>query len=140
VYGGEFLAVLNTPKADAAWKWVSFLGDSPQMKWFAAQLGRYVSNDVVLSDPEIKKNALLQLTSKAFESAVPESPFLVDLPEQFFQPMADNGSLVMFGKETPQQAAKNAIDQMNQECSTYDQHSFLHSGVGQLHLAISYYH
>jgi multiple sugar transport system substrate-binding protein len=117
VYGGEFLAVMNTPKADAAWKWVSFLGDSPQMKRFAARLGRYVSNDVVLNDPEIKSNALLQLTSKAFEFGVPESPFLVDLPEQFFQPMADNGSLVMFGKETPQQAAKNAIDQMNQALS-----------------------
>ncbi len=114
VYGGEFLAVLRTAKADAAWKWASFLADSAQMKRFAAGLGRYVSNDIVLADPKIKNNALVQLTSKAFETAVPESPFMVDLPEQFFQPMADNGSLILLGKETPQQAAKSAIDQMNQ--------------------------
>ena len=114
VYGGEFIAVLKTPKADAAWKWAAFLADSAQMKRFASGIGRYVSNDVVLADPEIKTNALLQLTSRAFETAVPESPFMVDLPEQFFQPMADNGTLILLGKETPQQAAKNAIDQMNQ--------------------------
>ncbi len=113
VYGGEFLAVLRTPKTDPAWKWASFLADSAQMKRFAAGLGRFVSNDVVLADPEIKKNALLQLTAKAFDTAVPESPLMVDLPEQLFQPMADNGTLILLGKETPQQAAKNAIDQMN---------------------------
>jgi multiple sugar transport system substrate-binding protein len=60
VYGGEFLAVLRTAKTDAAWKWASFLADSAQMKRFAAGLGRYVSNDVVLADPQIKNNALLQ--------------------------------------------------------------------------------
>ncbi|MBV8816684.1 MAG: extracellular solute-binding protein [Verrucomicrobia bacterium] len=114
VYGGEFLAVLKTTKTDSAWKWASFLADAPQMKRFAAGIGRYVSNDVVLADPEIKNNALLQLTSKAFESAVPEVPLMADLPEQFLQPMADNGTLILLGKETPQQAAKNAIDQMNQ--------------------------
>jgi multiple sugar transport system substrate-binding protein len=113
VYGGEFLAVLKTPKADAAWKWASFLADAPQMKRFAAGIGRFVSNDVVLADPEIQKNVLLQLTAKAFDTAVPESPFMVALPEQLFQPMADNGTLILLGKETPQQAAKNAIDQMN---------------------------
>jgi multiple sugar transport system substrate-binding protein len=114
VYGGEFLAVLKTNKADAAWKWASFLADAPQMKRFAAGLGRFVSNEVVLADPEIQKNALLQLTSKAFATAVPESPLMAELPEQFFQPMADNGNLILLGKETPQQAAKNTIDQMNQ--------------------------
>jgi multiple sugar transport system substrate-binding protein len=114
VYGGEFLAVLKTAKADSAWKWASFLADTAQMKRFAAGIGRYVSNDVVLADPEIKNNALLQLTSKAFETAVPEIPLMADLPEQFLQPMADNGTLILLGKETPQQAAKNAIDQMNQ--------------------------
>jgi len=114
VYGGEFLAVLKTNKADAAWKWASFLADAAQMKRFAAGIGRYVSNDVVLADPEIKKNALLQLTSKAFATAVPEVPLMADLPEQFLQPMADNGTLILLGKQTPQQAAKNAIDQMNQ--------------------------
>jgi maltose-binding protein MalE len=67
-----------------------------------------------LADPEIKKNALLQLTAKAFATAVPESPLMAELPEQFFQPMADNGNLILLGKETPQQAAKNTIDQMNQ--------------------------
>jgi multiple sugar transport system substrate-binding protein len=114
VYGGEFLAVLKTNKADAAWKWASFLADAPQMKRFAAGLGRFVSNEVVLADPGIQKNALLQLTAKAFANAVPESPLMAELPEQFFQPMADNGNLVLLGKETPQQAAKNTIDQMNQ--------------------------
>jgi multiple sugar transport system substrate-binding protein len=119
VYGGEFVAVLKTAKADAAWKWASFLADSAQMKRFAAGLGRYVSNDAVLADPEIKNNPLLQLTAKAFDTAVPESPFMVDLPEQFFQPMADNGSLILLGKETPPQAAKNAIDQMNKALQNY---------------------
>jgi multiple sugar transport system substrate-binding protein len=113
VYGGELLAVLNTPKADAAWKWASFLADAPQMKRFAAGLGRYVSNDVVLADPEIKTNALLQVTSQSFATSVPESPFMVDLPEQFFQPMSDSGSLVMLGKASPEEGAKNAVNQMN---------------------------
>jgi maltose-binding protein MalE len=110
---------LKTAKADAAWKWASFLADSAQMKRFAAGLGRYVSNDAVLADPEIKNNPLLQLTAKAFDTAVPESPFMVDLPEQFFEPMADNGSLILLGKETPPQAAKNAIDQMNKALQNY---------------------
>ena len=44
---------------------------------------------------------------------------MVDLPEQLFQPMADNGTLILLGKETPQQAAKNAIDQMNKALQNY---------------------
>jgi multiple sugar transport system substrate-binding protein len=113
IMGGEFIAIMPGPTADAAWKWAAYLTDGPQMTRLAAVLGRFVGNEVALQDPEVQKNSMVQLTAEATQQAVIELPLFVKLPENYLNPVSDYGLLVAQGKLTPEEAAAQAIQAIN---------------------------
>jgi maltose-binding protein MalE len=112
--GGEFIAIMPGPTADAAWKWAAYLTDGPQMARLAAILGRFVGNDVALQDPEVMKNGMVQLTAEAAQHAVIELPLFVKLPENYLNPISDYGLLVAQDKLTPEEAAALAVQTINE--------------------------
>jgi multiple sugar transport system substrate-binding protein len=113
VRGGEFTGIMPTDNKEAAWKWASFISDYPQEAIWAAEIGRLMANDKALQQPEVQKNWLVQLTGKAFNSAVDEALFMRKVATGFSQPEIDYGNLVDTGSMKPAEAAQAMVDEIN---------------------------
>jgi multiple sugar transport system substrate-binding protein len=113
VRGGEFTGITSTKQADSAWKFVSFISDYPQEATWAAQIGRLMANDKALEQPDAKANWLVQLTGKAFNSAVDETLFMKKVATGWSQPEVDFGSQIDTGAATPKDAAPKMIEAIN---------------------------
>jgi ABC-type glycerol-3-phosphate transport system substrate-binding protein len=113
IRGGEFTGITSPKQADATWKFVSFISDYPQEASWAAQIGRLMANDKALEQPDAKANWLVQLTGKAFNSAVDETLFMKKVATGFGQPEVDFGNQVDTGVATPKDAAPKMIDAIN---------------------------
>ena len=114
VRGGEFTPIMPGSNVEKAWAWARYLSDAPQTARFAAELGRFLTNDKALEDPDVQKNALVQLTAKAFQTAVDEGPFMLKVSANWSQPETDYGTLVDDGSMSPTDAADQMIAEMNE--------------------------
>jgi multiple sugar transport system substrate-binding protein len=113
IRGGEFTGICSPKNKDAAWKWVSFISDYPQEASWAAQIGRLMANDKALEQPDAKANWLVQLTGKAFNTAVDETLFMKKVATGFGQPEVDYGNQIDTGALKPADAAPKMIDAIN---------------------------
>jgi multiple sugar transport system substrate-binding protein len=113
IRGGEFTGMCPTKNIDANWKWVSFLSDYPQEAKFASGIGRLMANDKALAQPEVQANYLVQLTGKAFNTAVDEALFMKKVASGWTQPEIDYGNQVDTGAMSPSEAAEKMIADMN---------------------------
>lgn len=113
-YGGEYLAILDGPQKEAAFKWAAFLTDAQQMTRFALGLNRYIQNNVVLENPDVKSSPLIQMVGFAYANGVPEGPVLEDTPPDFYQAMIDAANLVHTGALSAQDAAEQAVQMQNE--------------------------
>lgn len=110
VKGGEWLAITDGKKADAAFKWISFLADKKQMTRYAAKAGRLLFNEEAMNDPEVQKNALVQVCSKALQGGMADAAYFQLFPLTIRQPIADNAGAVIKGSKTPEQGGKDAVE------------------------------
>lgn len=113
IRGGEFSGICSPKNKDAAWKWVSFISDYPQEATWAAQIGRLMANDKALAQPDAQANWLVQLTGKAFNSAIDEALFMRKVATGYGQPEIDYGNQVDTGALKPADAAPKMIDAIN---------------------------
>ena len=113
VHGGEWLGITNGKNSDAAYKWISFLADQKQMSRFAVKMGRLVYNDKAMQDPEAMKNDLVQAQVKALDGGIPDAAYFKPLPGDV-KAAADGANAVVNGKSTPEQAAKDTLNGINQ--------------------------
>jgi multiple sugar transport system substrate-binding protein len=113
VRGGEFTGMTSTKNKDATWKFISFISDYPQEATWAATIGRLMANDKALIQPDVQKNALVQLTGKAFNTAVDETLFMKKIATGWTQPQIDYGNQVDTGAMKPADAAPKMIDATN---------------------------
>ena len=114
-FSGEMLFLSSNKNADAAWKFASFLSDADQLKRLAAGIGRYVANNKALNDPEVKKNALVQLTATVANEGNVGDFGLVHVPDNLTQPMNSYGDQVSKGTISPEEGAAKALAEINQK-------------------------
>jgi multiple sugar transport system substrate-binding protein len=113
IRGGEFTGIPSPKNKDAAWKWVSFISDFPQEAEWAAKIGRLMANDKALEQPDAKANWLVQLTGKAFNTAIDETLFMQKVATGFGQPEVDFGNQVDTGAMKPAEAGPKIIEAVN---------------------------
>ena len=117
-YGGEWIGASTGPRAEAAFKWASFLADAPQAKRMATVLGRTVLNNTVMADPEVQKNALAMLGDAATKHVFQDAVWFKYWPLEARVPFNDAIQSVKAGKATPVEAAKKTIDDLNKVLSS----------------------
>jgi multiple sugar transport system substrate-binding protein len=113
IRGGEFTGMTSLKQKDQSWKFIQFISDYPQEAKWAATIGRLMANDKALQQPDAMKNALVQVTGKAFNNAVDEALFMQKTATGYGQPEIDFGTQVDTGKVTPADAAPKMIDAIN---------------------------
>ena len=114
--GGEWIGVVDSPRAEAAWKWAAFLADAPQTTVFALT-GRTVLNDVAMADTGVNKNVLNALTAKATKYGLADAAYFQYWPLDARTPFKDSAVAVLTGKATPAVAAAKAVSDLNQVLS-----------------------
>jgi multiple sugar transport system substrate-binding protein len=118
--GGEFLAVIDGPNAEAAWKWAAFLSDAPQMTRFAALTGRFVLNDVALQDPSVASNTLVQITAEAFPHSIDEAAFFQQVPDDYYSTFVDYTVLADQGVLSAEEAGAQVVELLNEQIAEMD--------------------
>ena len=113
IRGGEFTGMTSLKQKDQSWKFIQFISDYPQEAKWAATIGRLMANDKALQQPDAMKNALVQVTGKAFNNAVDEALFMQKTATGYGQPEIDFGTQVDTGKMTPAEAAPQMITAIN---------------------------
>jgi multiple sugar transport system substrate-binding protein len=113
IRGGEFTGMTSLKQKDETWKFIQYISDYPQEAKWAATIGRLMANDKALAQPDVMKNALVQVTGKAFNTGMDEARFMQKTATGYGQPEVDFGSQVDTGKLTPAEAAPKLIDAIN---------------------------
>jgi multiple sugar transport system substrate-binding protein len=113
IRGGEFTGMTSLKQKDQSWKFIQFISDYPQEAKWAATIGRLMANDKALQQPDAMKNALVQVTGKAFNNAVDEALFMQKTATGWGQPEIDFGTQVDTGKVAPADAAPQMIAAIN---------------------------
>jgi ABC-type glycerol-3-phosphate transport system substrate-binding protein len=113
VYGGEWFGVGKGSKnAAQAFKFISYLADSPQAARFAAQLGRTVQNTVAMKDKQAAANRLNQVVYKTATMGFQDSAWFQFWPIDARQDFAHAVGNIAKGMSTSD-AAKQCIADLN---------------------------
>lgn len=115
VQGYEFIGVAPKANSKLAFEFAAFVTEKQQMIRWAAKLGRYNSNIESLADPSVSSNPLLAATYKSAKTALYNKPpfFLGTFPNSYWSAITDNASTVADGELTPEKAATDLIDELN---------------------------
>jgi multiple sugar transport system substrate-binding protein len=112
--GGEFMAVTASSKnQDAAWKFVQFMTDAPNIAKFSAGIGRLVANDAAMIDPAVTKNPLNTLTFEAYKYATNEGPLITELPPNISNVFVNGMAEMDQPGADPKKIAQEMIDAFN---------------------------
>jgi multiple sugar transport system substrate-binding protein len=114
-FSGEMLFLSSPHNIDAAWKFATFMSDSPQLERLAAGIGRYVANDRALNAPAVKQNQLVQVTATIANQGGFGDFGLAHVPDNVTQSMDVYGEMVSKGTISPQDGAAKAIAGIDQK-------------------------
>jgi len=113
----EFLAVAPGKNADIAWKFAAYVAEKKQMLRWAKLLSRYNANAAAMADPEVTKLPLIAKSVEAVKYALEVQPpyFVGAYPNCYKSIVTDNAAAVADGDMTPQEGAKELVEELN-EC------------------------
>jgi multiple sugar transport system substrate-binding protein len=116
VQGYEFIGVAPKAHSKLAFEFAAFVTEKQQMIRWAAALGRYNSNIESLADPSVSSNPLLAATYQSAKTALYNKPpfFLGTFPNSYWSAITDNASAVADGEMTPEEAASDLIEALNE--------------------------
>jgi len=113
----EILSVAPGKNADIAWQFASYVAEKKQMLRWAKLLSRYNGNAAAMADPEVTSLPLVARSVEAVKYALEVQPpyFVGAYPNCYKSIVTDNAAAVADGDMTPDEGAKDLVEQLN-EC------------------------
>ncbi|SFA76845.1 carbohydrate ABC transporter substrate-binding protein, CUT1 family [Rhizobium sp. NFR07] len=111
----EILSVAPGKNADIAWQFASYVAEKKQMLRWAKLLSRYNGNAAAMADPEVTSLPLVAKSVEAVKYALEVQPpyFVGAYPNCYKSIVTDNAAAVADGDMTPDEGAKDLIEQLN---------------------------
>ncbi|MET3581367.1 multiple sugar transport system substrate-binding protein [Mesorhizobium robiniae] len=120
-YGGikgyEFIGVAPNKNAQVAFEFAAYVTAKEQMLRWAKLLSRYNASAAAMADPSVASDPLIAITNKAAAKAIDGMPpyFKGAYPNCYRSILTDNAQAVADGGVTPQDGAKELVEELN-EC------------------------